>query len=106
MINSPNNQLDDFIKDTLKNHEVPFNEAHWNEFESKLSTKPRVNIINKWRYSLNIFIGLIAVGSASAFIYNKVTSPSHVNNTNTISKTEIQKTAGQGSLTKNSNSVI
>ena len=104
MINSPNNPLDDFIKETLKNHEVPFNEAHWNEFESKLTTKPRVSMPNKWRFSLNVFIGLIVAGSASAFIYSKVTSPS--NNTATVSKQDIKNEVEKKSITKNSTSVI
>jgi hypothetical protein len=106
MINSPNNQLDEFLKETLKNHEVPFNEAHWNEFESKLTTRPRVSVSNNWRFSLNIFIGLVVAGSASAFIYNKVTSPSAANTKPTVSKTENQNTIDQKSITKNSTSVI
>ena len=113
MINSPNNQLDEFIKETLKNHEVPFNEAHWNEFESKLNSKPSVSVMsNKWRYSLNIFLGFILAGSASVFIYNKLSSPSTVTTTtnatqNTISKTSVQNVKDNNSSNANSaNSVI
>ena len=75
MTNSPNNKLDNFVRESLKDHEVPFNEAHWHEFEGKLDALPRVSATGKWRYSLNIFIGLIIAGSASAFIYSSV-SPS------------------------------
>lgn len=106
MINSPNNQLDEFVKETLKNHEVPFNEAHWNEFESKLTTKPRINMANNWRFSLNVFIGLIVAGTASAFIYYTVTSPSNNNNTPTVSKEEIKNSVDNRSITKKSTSVI
>jgi len=107
MINSPNNPLDEFVKETLKNHEVPFNEAHWNEFESKLNAKPRVSMNTNWRFSLNIFIGLIVAGSASAFIYNKVSSSSNLNTTTpTVSKAPVQNSVENKTITKNSTSVI
>jgi hypothetical protein len=69
MINSPNNGLDEFVKQSLENHRVPFNEAHWKEFESKLGSQPRVNPFSKWNFSLNTIIGGIVILSASVFIY-------------------------------------
>jgi hypothetical protein len=69
MINSPNNRLDEFVKQSLENYQVPFNEAHWNEFESKLGSQPRVNPFRKWNFSLNTIIGGMIILSAAAFIY-------------------------------------
>jgi hypothetical protein len=89
MINSPNNRLDEFVKKSLENYQVPFNEAHWNEFESKLNTQPSVNPFGKWNFSLNTIIGGVIVLSAAAIIYAMSGSRSPVKNTAVNSTTTI-----------------
>jgi hypothetical protein len=79
MINSPNNKLDEFVKQSLENYQVPYNEAHWNEFESKLNAQPGSNPFSKFNFSLNTIIGGIVILSASAFIYAMSTNASSVN---------------------------
>jgi hypothetical protein len=87
MTNSPNNQLDEFIKNSMQGHEEPFNEAHWNEFESKLNSKPRVNTFSKWSFSMNVFIGLVMFGSASVLTYLALSGSPDTLKDNSISKT-------------------
>src|ERR1043166_3564354 len=91
MINSPNNRLDEFVKQSLENYQVPFNEAHWKEFESKLGSQPRVNPFTQWKFSLNTIIGGVVILSAAALIYavsstnysSPVTNTSVTSNKNT-----------------------
>ncbi|MBN8702603.1 MAG: hypothetical protein J0M08_06035 [Bacteroidetes bacterium] len=66
------NRLDDVIKDSLKNLEVPYNEEHWNEFESKLTAQSPVSKTN-WKPIATVFAG-IAVIAGIIFGVSKVNS--------------------------------
>jgi hypothetical protein len=76
MTNSPNNRLDEFIKETMKNYEVPYNEAHWQEFESQLNAQPRNVSSFNWKFSLNTILIITAAGIVSAFVYASVSHSS------------------------------
>src|ERR1051325_400489 len=77
MTNSPNNRLDEFIKETMKNYEVPYNEAHWQEFESQLNAQPRSVSSFNWKFSLNTILIIAAAGVVSAFVYASVSHSSN-----------------------------
>ena len=72
------NKLDGFIKESLKEAEIPYNADHWTEIEQKLNALPHTNSIKKWSFSTNIIIGTIVVLGAGILLYNVI--PSSLNN--------------------------
>jgi len=67
--NSNSDKLDSKIKESLQNHEVPFEPSHWAEMEKMLDAAPKAyGSMKGWSYGLNSII-VVAVLSASYFIY-------------------------------------
>lgn len=56
-------KFDKFIKDQLEQHEVPFNEAHWNEMDAKLDA------VNKqlWMKKITVAASVVAVIAIAAY---------------------------------------
>lgn len=56
-------KFDKFIKDQLEQHEVPFNEAHWNEMDAKLDA------VNKqlWMKKIAVAASVVAVIAIAAY---------------------------------------
>lgn len=69
MANDQHNILDTKVKETLSNLEMPFDAGHWAEMDAKLGAQPAASVFSNWKFSLNIAIILVAVGTALFFVF-------------------------------------
>jgi hypothetical protein len=89
--------IEKLIKDSLENHELPYDASAWNSLESKLPKGNLVKPINftKW--------GLIGFAAAALAVSVFIVSNSDEKSTNQIEKTEVKQVEKQSASTKKTN---
>ena len=89
MIDNDNTRLDQFVKESLNNNQIPFNESDWTDMESKLNSRSSSNPFRKWSFSINTIIGLVVVGGVSLGAVYTFSENSNETKQNTVTpKTE------------------
>lgn len=73
-----------FIKDQLEQHEVPFNDAHWNEMDAKLDA------VNKqlWMKKIAVAASVVAVVAIASYFILPSSSEEQISSTNKEVATE------------------
>lgn len=80
-----NNKLDEAVKKTLRNYEVPYNDTDWVQMESMLDVAPNHSPLNR-SYSPVILFALVILGAA--FLLYAVFKPSESPEKTSVIKTD------------------
>jgi hypothetical protein len=86
--------IEKLIKDSLENHELPYDASAWDSLESKL---PQAIIVKPINFTKWVLIGFAA---ASLVVSVFIVSNSEEKSTNQIEKTDVKQIEKQSSLTK------
>lgn len=102
--NDTHNKLDNFIKDSLHDVEIPYDENHWKEMEQKLNAQPQgSSFLKNFNFSLNVTIGAVIIGSGLAiyaFTGNSTASKTVTEKANETTVLSIEPTT-KASIDKN-----
>jgi hypothetical protein len=91
--------IDQIIKKSLENHELPYNEAAWESLSKRLDGTTPSPFYRKWWVAASI--GTVLVGSALFFALNSKTEPSKASESNAPIANETNTTPQTNSATEN-----
>jgi hypothetical protein len=82
MTNNENTDFERNVRSSLKDYEVAFQPSDWEEMESKLNTLPKNTAMFRfqWKFSMNVFVMLLAGAGLSFLIIKAGFSSSKSNN--------------------------
>jgi hypothetical protein len=95
------NKIDEFVKNSVKDFQPPFDASHWDEFEKTLNSKPKGTAFGRIKFSLNTLIAVVSISALALTGWYFATTPktdtnkeqnTNALNVNTFKQEEVVKT--------------